>query len=443
MTGIAALFLGTAVPELLSQEKPSNVDREEAKQRLAQVKVVSVCENVTGGFDIGRPVAETIRMLKETHTDLIFRGFWKRLSQPVLESPDEIPPELAEVFKNKKDLIRETGYHYQQLKAAISEIKKELPHLIFMGALPAQATSRIEWNPITGRIHGPDETWNMALDPQKWKVTKDGKPWLKEEFQKWLGSTHGHQWVKADQDYDRRKAPAYFPDITHPEFQDLLLSWAKKQIDCGADGLWIDMLWTQVGNLYRATKHANHPAVKESLASASRIVDEIHRYGESKGKYVYVGTWNAGSWMDGHKLDNIDFVTTTPSNKEVLDRKLEQGKWERAIGVVRRLHGDAPFFAFLDSGADVAPIVMFSQKLAAEEQREALKTFDESFARLGINFAYPLRFGYMGRSEITTRLAFGKSRFYDSLAPEFAGNYEVIRELAQRKATASKEGSRP
>ena len=47
-------------------------------------------------------------------------------------------------------------------------------------------------------------------------------------------------WTTDQSRDDPRKLEVYFPGITNPEFQELRLSWAKKQIDCGADGVWID-----------------------------------------------------------------------------------------------------------------------------------------------------------------------------------------------------------
>ncbi|MBU4246027.1 MAG: hypothetical protein KKE71_03200, partial [Nanoarchaeota archaeon] len=64
-------------------------------------------------------------------------------------------------------------------------------------------------------------------------------------------------------------------------------------------------------------------------------------------------------------------------------------------------------------------------------QSGLLQTLDDSFAKNGVNFIYPLHGGYMGPS--AKRLAFGKYRNYDSLAPEF-NTYETIKELANKKA---------
>jgi hypothetical protein len=416
----------------------------EYKQSLAQVRVAVVYENVTDGVVIGRSIDDTIRMFKETHTDMIFRGFWKWA--PVVNTPDGIPPELFELAEGRNiapehaaEWLSKNGHYYQELTRWITAIKKEMPDVIFVGAVPAQTLSRVEFNPLTGKVYTSSETWNMALDPQKWQVENNGKAVTKEEFQKWFYSIHPYGGV-AEEEYDRRKVPAYFPDITNPDFQELLLSWAKKQIDCGADAIWIDMIYKQAARLAQITGDINHPAVRESIEAASRIVNEIHNYGESKGKYIYVGSWDgpfvmaqvAGQEFPYSPAD-VDFITVSPVNSEVLNNKLNEIRWQKELAAIKKSYGNIPVFAFVDWAFDESQTVMFSQKLSTEEQREALRAFDTAFAEMGVNFVYPLHGGYMGKGEVTTKLSFGKYRTYDSLAPEF-DTYETIMELAKEKA---------
>lgn len=429
-----------------SAPKPLNsipTDSEEAQKRLSQVKVASLYENINDGMLIGRSIDETIGILKETKTDLIFRGFWKWA--PVVDSPDNIPPELLELTGDKNltpkqvsENLRRTGHYYQELKRWISAIKKEIPDIIFVGAIPAQTLGRIEYNPITGKVYSMEETWGMALDPQKWNIIKNGKPVTKEQFQSWWYGVHPYGGKV--EEYDWGKVPAYFPDITNPDFQELLLSWAEKQIDSGADAIWIDMLHSQAVRLAQMTGDVNHPSVKESIEAAAKIVDEIHKYGKSKGEYIYVGTWT-GPFVSAELIagkefpyspPDFDFITTSPANKEVLDKKLDNARWEKEISIIKKEYGNIPIFAFIDWSFDESQTVIFSQKLSKKEQKEVLKTFDESFAKMGVNFVYPIHGGYMGRGEITTNLAWGKYRIYDALAPEF-DTYETIKELAQSK----------
>gem|GEM_PF-1545773 len=415
---------------------------EKFKQRLPKVKVAVLYENITDGVLIDRSIDETINILKETRTDLIFRGFWKWL--PIVNSPDSIPSELLELapegttLEQAAEALRKSGYYYQELERWISAIKKEIPDIIFVGAIPTQTLSRIEYNPVTGKVYSMEETWGMALDPSKWGIKRNGKLVTKEQFQSWWYGVHPYGGKV--EEYDWRKVPAYFPDITNLTFQDLLLSWAKKQIDCGADAIWIDMLYKQATLLLQMTRDMNHSSVRESVDSASKILDEIHKYGDSKGKYIYVGSWDGPFvWAEvaGLKFPysppNLDFITTSPLNQEILDMKLDSARWAMEISAQKKIYGNIPVFAFIDWAFDSSQTVMFSQKLSSEEQREVLRTFDSSFTKMGINFIYPLHGGYMGKGEITTKLAWGKYRTYDALAPEF-DTYQTIKELANKKA---------
>lgn len=444
VTGLI-LLSGFVLWSMEKEQKPTAVPQElkqEAQKRLSEVKIASLYENINDGVLIGRNINETISILKETKTDFIFRGFWKWM--PVVDSPDNIPPELLELapegttFEQVAETLRKSGHYYQELKRWISAIKKEMPDIIFVGAIPAQTIARIEYNPITGKVYSMEETWGMTLDPQKWNITRNGEPVTKEQFQSWWYERHPYGGITDE--YDWKKVSAYFPDITNLLFQDLLLSWAKKQIDCGADAIWIDMLHQQATRLAQITGDINHPSVRESVEAASKIVDEIHKYGKSKGKYIYVGTWHGpfvlveliGGKEFPYSPPDVDFVTTAPTIEEVQDKKLNEARWEKEIPATKKKFGEIPIFAFIDWGFDESQLVIFSQKLSKEEQKEVLRTFDESFTKMGVNFVYPLHGGYMGGGEITTKLSFGKHRIYDSLAPEFQ-TYETIKELAKSK----------
>lgn len=91
--------------------------------------------------------------------------------------------------------------------------------------------------------------------------------------------------------YDYRKVRGYFPDINKEEVRELYLHKAMKLIDCGVNVIWIDMLHMQLLHFYRMSQDIDHPAIGQTLESISKLVEEIHEYGFSKGKYVYVGSW--------------------------------------------------------------------------------------------------------------------------------------------------------
>ncbi len=306
-----------------------DLDKQKARDRFSQVKIASLYENITDVDAFGRSLNDAIAQFKETRTDFIFRGFW--LWSPAFQTPDDIPVEVLQLVetrnRNSKQiikLIKERGYYYKRLADYISAVKIQMPEIIFCGAIPAQKVNSIDYNPVTGKILTHEDTWRMSLDPQKWEVNFRGKPLTKEGFQKLFGLTHS--WIKKFQTYDWSKAPAYFPDITNPDYQELLLSWAKKQIDCGADAIWIDMQFSQASMLARITKDVNHPAVKESYEAAAKIVDKIHGYGLEKGRYIYVGSWSMVYWFP-YPAPDFDFITISP-----LPQEIKNGSFIESVG---------------------------------------------------------------------------------------------------------------
>ncbi len=270
----------------------------------------------------------------------------------------------------------------------------------------------------------------MSLDPQKWGINFRGKPLTKESFQKMFGLTH--LWIKGSQAYDWRKVQAYFPDITNPEYQELLLSWAKKQIDCGADAIWIDMQFSQASMLARITKDVNHPAVKESYEAAAKIVDKIHGYGLEKGRYIYVGSWSMVSLFP-YPAPDFDFVTISPLPQEIKILKLDEKEWEKKFERIKQKFAkDIPIFVFIDWAASTkTQLGVFSQYLNKNKQKEFLKMADDFFTKKGVVFVYPLHGGWMGGDAKV--LSYGQFKVYDSLAPEF-DTFETIKKLARIKA---------
>ncbi|RZN40554.1 MAG: hypothetical protein EFT35_02785 [Methanophagales archaeon ANME-1-THS] len=376
---------------------------------LSHVRVATLYERVTDGTLIGRDVNEVITLFKDTKTDFIFRGWW--IWQPCANRCSEVPPGITYAYDCEL-----MGYSYEHLQDALSKIKREMPDVIFCGAIPAQRVNYIEINPMSGKIYSQSEVERMAIDPAHWGITSVSKEEAQKYFQE-RGTGAG----------------GYYPDITNPEYQELLLSWAQKQIDCGADAIWIDGLFGQARMFETVTKDQNHPAVKASFEAASKIIDEIHNYGNSKyGKYIYVGTWGTYFPTLPYTMPNLDFVTLSPSINEISQKKLDEREWETTVGLIREKLGEKRVFVFIDWAGDESPMVTFSQQLSPAEQEEFLKRIDSFCRSNGLVFVYPLHGGFMGSKG--TRLSGGKFRIYDSLAQEFQ-TYETIKELAQNKST--------
>ncbi len=417
---------------------------------LSEVKIAALYEKITDRKpDGGRSLDEAVNVLKQTQADLIFLGFWT-WTIPAPDSADNMPPELLHriaeyantVPKNVPELIRATGYSYEELKNSIPAIKKEMPGVIFVGAIPAEALGRVEVDPVTNEVIDANDTWQMAFDPQKWDISykcpenvcKDipslkGKLLDKQGIQEYF-SLINHL-LKPGQKYDRQKAQGYYPDIINPRFQELLVNRAKKQIDLGADAIWIDLLFIQAESLKKMANDINHPAVKESYDSASKIIDAIHEYGESKGKRVYVGTWAEPVINYTWQPPNLDFVTITPTPEEIYSGKFDERRWGKINLNAEEKFGKIPRFVFIDFGwGNNSPLDVFSQKLNKNQQREWLKKADAFFQRKGMIFVYPVRGGDFAPG--AKRLSFGKFAKYDSLALEF-DTFETIKKLARIK----------
>jgi len=111
--------------------------------------------------------------------------------------------------------------------------------------------------------------------------------------------------------------------------------------------------------------------------------------------------------------------------------KLDGKKWDKRLKLIRKKFGNIPVFAFIDwAGSTKTPLGEFSQVLTKEEQEEFLRKADDFFSRRNVIFVFPVHGGFMGQD--AKILSFGKSRVYDSFAPEF-NTYKTIKDLAQSK----------
>jgi len=371
-------------------------------QNLSQIKVAILYERIIDGIyhpSKIRTYKDLVKILKETNPDLVFRIWWRWT--PIPESlPSNTP-------------IYQAGHTYQQLEETLRKLKKDLPEIRYwFGAIPTQRINFKERNPITRKIYSQKETWQMALDPQKWGIN-----FSKERLQR-LAQKRGT---------DRY---GYFPDVTNREFQKLYLSWAKRQIDAGVNGLFLDMLFAQPRFLAKIAKNPKHKAVKESLKAIDYLIKEIRMYGYKKGKYIYLCSFGTFTDFPDYKLD-LDFVVITPTVEEIRDLTLNEKRWDEIVSKIKERLPKAKILAMIDWGGTTnTPLGVFSQELSKEEQREFLKIADEFFSKKGIIFVYPVHGGFMGQD--AKILSFGKLKTYDSLAPEF-DTYEMIKKLAQSK----------
>ncbi|OQX55879.1 MAG: hypothetical protein B5M53_03620 [Candidatus Cloacimonas sp. 4484_209] len=404
-------------------------------QNLSQIKVAVQYRYVTDGKVINRSLNKVIKILKETKADLIFQGWMTQ--EPC---PDKCSVYLSLQKRKKCNL---SGYSYEHLKEAISRIKKELPDIIFCGGTQAEYLYPEE----AGRSYlilepqDRDKAWEMALNPEKWGIEVSKKDFQCYWAKRW-GDIDENEPCPSEEELKQRMRK-YFPDLTNPNFQKILLERIYKQIDAGVDAIWIDMLYAQGRLMTELTKDPNHPAVKESYKAAFEVVEKIHEYGKRKGKYIYVITWVAIKDKDSiisvpKEYVNVDAAMVSPSPDEIKDKftgevgKFNEKLWDELVMKIKEDYR-IPIFARIDyGGPGRTQLYVFSQELSKEEARDFLRKADEFFSKKGIIFIYPVHGGDMGRKDIVKKFSYGKFNWYDSLASEFE-TYETIKDLAQSK----------
>lgn len=263
---------------------------------------------------------------------------------------------------------------------------------------------------------------------KRWGIIKKGEPCPSEEE---LKSMMRH----------------YFPDITNQDFQEVFLKRIFRQIDAGADAIWIDMLYVQPAYLLsKLVGDDSHPAIQESYQAIWDIVDKIHKYGLKKGKYIYVVTWVAGLKDDKITVipkTNVDIAMLSPLPDEIRDNStgiignFNEKIWQKAVGKINSQLG-IPIFARIDyGGGGRSPLGVFSQELTQDEAKSFLMIAEDFFKSLDVTFIYPVHGGDMGIKERVKNFSYGKFNWYDSLVPEF-DTYGMIKELAQEKSKGEK-----
>jgi len=398
---------------------------DQARLAMSKIRVAIVYDRISDGVVIGRSIDDVIGILDDTRTDLILKDFIRW--EPVPDTATSAVPGYPANYAAGKAKI---GYTYEQLADATNRIKAARPGTIIMGAISTQRLNNPEVNDLTGQAYPTDQAWAMAFDPAKFDLT--GALGSKEDVQCKAAKALG--WVPSSttcpSGYSMADAPAFFSDITNPDYQDLLVDRAEKQIDLGADAIWIDMLYAEAMAISEETKNPNHPGARAAVDAASAVIDRIHAYGQSKGKYVPVGTW--WTYVDlSYASPDLDFVTATPKSTEITGG-LDGAGWDDIRRQVTGRSGNIPIIAVIDWGGSDggvgAPLTVFSQQLTDARQDEFITSADAFFRGKGIIFAYPVHGGTFPTK--SARLAFGKYNVYDALAPEFQ-TYGTIKQLAQ------------
>ena len=418
-----------------NNEKYSYPEIWSSPKNISQIKIAVQYRYVTDGKVIERSLDDVIRILKETKADFIFQGW-------MTQKP--CPDKCSDLSWRYRERCRLFGYSYEHLKEAILRIKKELPDIVFCGGTQAEFLYPEE----AGRSYlilepqDRDRAWKMALNPKKWGINVSKRKIQCYWARRW-GSVDRDEPCPSDEELKQRMRK-FFPDLTNPEFQEIFLERIYKQIDASVDAIWIDMLYMQAQLMRLLTKEPNHPAVIESYKAAKKIVKKIHKYGERKGKHIYVITWVSvirGKSIIGvpKKYVNVDAAMVSPSPDEIKDKftgkigNFNEELWKELVKKFKKEY-KIPIFARIDyGGPGRTPLYVFSQELSKKEAKEFLRKADKFFSQKGIIFIYPLHGGDMGRKEMRIKkLSYGRFNWYDFLAPEFE-TYEMIKKLAQSK----------
>ena len=106
----AVLFIAIVAVFIIRQDFPKTSNQinntlssewSDSKNDLSKVRSAILYESITEGQPIGkeRSAEEINKLLKETKADFIFRGFWRWGA--AVESPQDIPPEIADFFAGR------------------------------------------------------------------------------------------------------------------------------------------------------------------------------------------------------------------------------------------------------------------------------------------------------------------------------------------------------
>ena len=406
--------------EILEIQK---VEKKKVKNlsQIKNVKVVAWYHYLTGGRVIGRSDEEAIKILKDLNVDLV-RGWWRW--QPLPFSPKD--EQFKKIFGREKfEKLVLSGQTWEDYENIVKLFKKEMPNSIFMASFGLQFIPRAkDRDPIAGEIIDREKAWEMAFDPQK-----HGFKMSKAEYQ-CIQAKRRH-WVRKDikcrevsEEFVKNNLSVYWGDPTNEDWQNFAFHIAQKLIDGGADAIWIDQYLNPSANAIALhcleeqgtiencnfSKVLENERVRKIIEAQREFIDRIRKYGLSKGKYIFVGSWGVLGKIEAPQesilirdvVPNYDFVVTTISPKEIYEKKINSQRWKEIAKKHREIFGDIPMFVWFDTGYYYSPMHIFSQYLNKTEQAEFLEIADKFFVNLSkkenltVVFVYPISGQMMG-----------------------------------------------
>jgi hypothetical protein len=332
---------------------------------ISSAKVVSLYESV---YDTD--VATLTKLLTETRTEVVFRGFFK---WGIVNLTD---PRGAQRIK---------------------EIKSALPNIHLMGGITcARFVDGDHWP--NGTIVSADQKQQML-----WTIPNGTIP-------RYLGDPGN----------------VYVLDISKPLAIQFILQNSYKLIDIGFDSLFFDEVsfipWNS-GLALRKISEAPY------LAAWKVISSSVKEYARTKyGKELlvtlnngYVNTIGEHRWPASHYWPYQDFISIGITMRTIETRSIQEDWAGYKAALVEAYGRVPPTMAFIDWGTPPTPMSLFGN-LSVEQQVEMLNMLHESAAREGFLFVYPMHGGVIADDPYVA---------YDARKQ---GTYDTIRQLTNNLA---------
>ena len=367
-----------------------------------------------------------LKIIDELRPDMIWYSHWVVgfPMVPDVESAYKIakrcglPDERARKFQ---EWVRRESYTLRDLREQVKEVEGR--GIIYCPSLLGYSNFRVDFNfdPLTFECLSEEEVKSMLLNFGKWGIInpETGKPYTLEETQSYLKG------IAASLGLNFSNLGVF--DTSSEKLIEYQVRRAVALKRAGVRAVWFDLFFQLPLRVSRLLNLSlSHPMVKDLYEGVKEIVER------ARGEGLMVGTWVTALQFP-YEPPKLDFLTESPSSREVLNVKVDYGRWDEIAKLIKEKEPDSLLIIILDFGErDNLPLAIFSQRLSPDQQRKFLVELrnlaDYLRKRYGLNVAvaYPVHGPGIGAG--AERLAWGKYRIYDAKAPEF-DTYEVIREF--------------
>ena len=361
-----------------------------------------------------------VKIINALDPDMIWYAHWMTgFPMPKdLEQAYEIAKSCGIDGEEFKKWCEKEAYTLQHVKQQV----KAVGDRIYCPCILGYSNFRIDFNfdPITFECYDQDKINSMLLDLGKWEIInpKTRKPYTLYETQKifWEMGLPEHNGIF---------------DTSSKSLIDYQIKKAKALKGVGVRAVWYDMFFQLPLRLKDLLNlDYSHQMIMDLYNGCCDIIDQTKALG------MIVGTWTQCLRFPYERVPKVDFVTASPDINEILSLKPNYAKWENIANTIKEKRPEASLLIIFDfANRDDMPLAVFSQKLAQQQQRQfliELHKLAEHLRQTGINtsIAYPIHGPGLGRNP--KKLAWGKYKYYDALAPEF-NTYETVENLMSGK----------